>query len=275
MRHYLKHAALNWTFSREDYDAFVADVWPIVDATPGYLDCLEAFFLYQTAKSLKPQRSVDQPLADRVVEIGSYKGRSTLALGLGLKQNPHEKWHLVCVDHFFNNQLEALLQETFLKNVQKAQLQDIVTCLPYTSREAMTHWSTDRGIAMLWIDGNHDEDYVREDFHLWKRLLIPGGIVVFHDFYLLGVRRVLLQDLFSNPSFQDLCVINDNLVAASKVNSLPTREQKALKQRVYWALRTGSLNPWRACMHLAFDAINHPFGHIEKFFTQELSLQRE
>lgn len=52
---------------------------------------------------------------------------------------------------------------------------------PVISREfgiTMLHGS----IAMLHIDGNHDEVAVAEDFELWSRRLEPGGWVVFDDY---------------------------------------------------------------------------------------------
>ena len=67
----LRGIAINWPFSHPAYDAFCRDVWPVIDAIPGYLQRLEAFFLYETARTLAPSRSVDQPPANSVVEIGS------------------------------------------------------------------------------------------------------------------------------------------------------------------------------------------------------------
>lgn len=270
----LKGIALNWPFRKEAYEAFCAEVWPVIDAIPGYLHRLEAFFLYHTARTLQPARSVDQPPANSVVEIGSYKGRSTAAIGLGLRRNASGPWRLYCVDHFFQNQGEPGLKEAFLANVQRAGLEGVVTCLPEASSEAVKRWPVERGIAMLWIDGNHDEAFVRDDFQLWKRFVVPGGVVAFDDWYLLGVRRVILDDLFPDPTFQDLAVIDHNLIAATKVDTLPTREQNARKRRIYWTLRTGSLSPWRAGVVMAGEWVNRPFGHVGRFFTDRLPLQR-
>lgn len=37
-------------------------------------------------------------------------------------------------------------------------------------------------ISVLHIDGNHDEQCVREDFTLWSRRLAPGGWLIFDDY---------------------------------------------------------------------------------------------
>lgn len=35
----------------------------------------------------------------------------------------------------------------------------------------------------VFIDGNHDYDYVMEDIITWNRLVRPGGIIAGHDYY--------------------------------------------------------------------------------------------
>jgi Methyltransferase domain len=39
------------------------------------------------------------------------------------------------------------------------------------------------GIAVLHIDGNHDESAVEADFQLWSPHLVPGGWIVFDDYH--------------------------------------------------------------------------------------------
>jgi hypothetical protein len=38
-------------------------------------------------------------------------------------------------------------------------------------------------IAVLHIDGNHDEAAVAEDFGLWSPLVAPGGWIIFDDYH--------------------------------------------------------------------------------------------
>ncbi len=37
-------------------------------------------------------------------------------------------------------------------------------------------------IAILHLDGNHDEKAVAEDFHLWSQCIAPGGWIIFDDY---------------------------------------------------------------------------------------------
>ena len=39
----------------------------------------------------------------------------------------------------------------------------------------------DRPIDFLFIDGNHDYPFVKQDFELWAPRLAPGGLLLFHD----------------------------------------------------------------------------------------------
>lgn len=39
-----------------------------------------------------------------------------------------------------------------------------------------------RPIDLLFVDGNHNFQYVFEDFNLWVPYLKPGGLVMFHDY---------------------------------------------------------------------------------------------
>ena len=49
-----------------------------INPIKGWLSFEESFLLYSSAKAIMPNESV--------IEIGSYEGRSTVALGLGLKK---------------------------------------------------------------------------------------------------------------------------------------------------------------------------------------------
>jgi len=42
------------------------------------------------------------------------------------------------------------------------------------------------GVDVLYIDGNHHYDCVHSDFHMYKDLVAPGGIIVLHD---IGITR--------------------------------------------------------------------------------------
>ena len=51
-----------------------------------------------------------------------------------------------------------------------------------TSRDAVTHFE-DGSLDFVFIDGNHDFDYVMMDLILWAPKVRKGGIISGHDYY--------------------------------------------------------------------------------------------
>jgi len=126
-----------------------------------------------------------------IVEIGSFKGRSTCWLAAGAKEARGEK--VYAVDHFcgsLEHQPGQPHQDTsivehgstfpeFQQNIRQAELEEYVAPLCKASAEAVKEW---RGpIRLLFIDGDHSYEAVRQDFELWTPFLIRGGILCLHD----------------------------------------------------------------------------------------------
>lgn len=113
----------------------------------------------------------------RVLEIGSFKGRSAVAMAPFAKS-------LTCVDHFQPQDHAqgfggaSILQE-FRKNIEPWN--DKVTVLVGSSIELRPDVFKGN-IDMVFIDGNHDYDSVRSDLAL-VTALPKGGIVAMHDYW--------------------------------------------------------------------------------------------
>ena len=126
-----------------------------------------------------------------IVEIGSFKGRSTCWLAAGVKESGREK--VYAVDHFrgsVEHQPGQRHQDTrivehgstfpeFQQNIRQAEVEDYVVPLCRASAEAVKEWRSP--IRLLFIDGDHSYEAVRQDFELWTPFLIRGGILCFHD----------------------------------------------------------------------------------------------
>ncbi|MFH1308286.1 MAG: class I SAM-dependent methyltransferase [archaeon] len=123
----------------------------------GWLNNNEAELLFNLAKNVKN---------GVIVEIGSYKGKSALALGRGAKV----KVYTVDCD---KSNLKELND-----NIKKAKLKNIISISKY-SKEAAESFNDK--IGMLFIDGNHSYESISEDFLSWKDKVISGGIIAFHD----------------------------------------------------------------------------------------------
>ena len=65
------------------------------------------------------------------------------------------------------------------KNIGKAELDDwIIPILGYSKNVAKT-W--DMPVRLLFIDGDHDYDSIKDDFFCWEKHVIEGGVIGFHD----------------------------------------------------------------------------------------------
>jgi len=155
----------------------------------GQISCPEAKKLMELAKSTPPETVI--------VEIGSYRGRSTIALAFGSREgngnrvyaiDPHSKFLGILGGTFGPSD-----QANFYDNIVSAKVGEIVCSVSLPSLAAARSWS-DRNVSLLWVDGDHSYKAVREDFEAWKSFVIRGGIVAFHDNSVPGV-QTLIQEL--------------------------------------------------------------------------------
>jgi len=129
--------------------------------------------LYSLVRSLRPVV---------IVEIGSARGKSACAMALACAQNGVGKvW---AIDpHMPNDWQEQQTDgrnETFFRGrLREYQLQDWCELVVQTSGEAANSWS--RPIDLLFIDGDHSYEGVKNDFEAFSRWLTPSAVVLFHD----------------------------------------------------------------------------------------------
>lgn len=171
----------------------------------GWLTQEEAKGLHTIANSL--------PKNATVVEIGSWKGKSTFCIATGLKNGV-----IHCIDPFNsageegskeiyekNQGAESLLSQ-FRRNlrsipksvqikVHKGYSQDFVGAIPQ--------------IDFLFIDGDHSIDGCKYDFENYSHYVNINGLIAFHDFYPerkeLGPTWVVENLVKHNSSFKFFC----------------------------------------------------------------------
>jgi MMP 1-O-methyltransferase len=115
-----------------------------------------------------------------IVEIGSWKGKSTVALARGSAKKTDE--NIYAIDPHSILPEERYFEDTkseFLANVARAGIKDRVIPMIMTSQEAAKGWN--RPIRLLWIDGDHRYEPAKLDFTLWEPFLVEGGILALHD----------------------------------------------------------------------------------------------
>lgn len=128
---------------------------------------------------------------DSIVEIGSWKGRSTDALLAGCEGTV---W---AVDHFKGSEIERNgkhreaakndISKIFLKNVGHHKN---LKLLKIDSLEAAKRFE-DKSIDMVFIDGGHEYGEVKADIEAWlpkAKKLICG-----HDYFYNDIRRAVCE----------------------------------------------------------------------------------
>jgi MMP 1-O-methyltransferase len=144
----------------------------------GWLTPAEAICLYRLARRLPP--------GSTILEIGSWKGKSTYCLARGLRSGK-----VIAIDPF-NASGEpgsaelyddakggAELYESFVETMRSLGVSDKV--------EAWRGFSTEfvgraKGIQLLFIDGDHSVEGCRFDYENFATAIAPGGYLLFHDY---------------------------------------------------------------------------------------------
>lgn len=125
-----------------------------------------------------------------IVEIGSYRGRSTLALAWAASVpvyaiDPHETF-IAEGGHEFNGGAD---RAAFMRALLATGMAAKVRLINLPSVQVARGWEC--ALDVLWIDGDHREQAVCADVRAWLPFVIPGGLVLLHDRHDAGVRAAL------------------------------------------------------------------------------------
>ncbi len=149
--------------------------WQVM-RTAGQITPAEAWKLSELAAGVRE--------GDTIVEIGSYRGRSAVALASGLRRDskirifaidPHEEFRGVCGGEFGPADQAALY-----RNLGRAGVGRTVAVVSLPSTQAASAWPRP-DIGLLWLDGDHSYAAVTGDFGAWRPHLATGCVVAFHD----------------------------------------------------------------------------------------------
>ena len=163
-----------------DLDTAFEEAWPCIDAVHGWLSPGQERRLFDLVSFL--------PKNARILEIGCYLGRSTVAMASAIGATGK---HIYSVDTFCGNNSDFINGkneiswegDSFLNvyedNLSKAGVRDLVTPIRSFSHEFADKWC--QPLDMVFIDAGHEyEDVLRdcEDYFSHVKL---GGIVALHD----------------------------------------------------------------------------------------------
>jgi predicted O-methyltransferase YrrM len=202
-----------------DLDAVLDRAWAATSKTPGHLGEEEARLLGMLAACI--------PAVGSIVEIGSFKGRSTVMLATvaahyGLPPvvtpaviapavvapaviaiDPHNS--PILLDRDANQ--HASSYDEFIQSIQVAGVTDHVEIHRAYSADVAAKWparpAARQPIRLLWIDGDHSYPGAKLDLDSFLPYLQPFGVVAFHDALntFPGPIRVFVEDVLRSNQF--------------------------------------------------------------------------
>jgi hypothetical protein len=117
-----------------------------------------------------------------ILEIGSFRGRSTVALAAGSLAGAQKPIFAIEPHELFigprGGSYGPKDRRFFLQTLLRTKLFGMVRLLNTTSDVAAPGW--DQKIALLFIDGDHRYDAVRSDFANWRPFLLENATVIFN-----------------------------------------------------------------------------------------------
>ena len=209
-------------------------IWPSVAAVDGWLTEGQAAALYDAARSCPPR--------GRIVEIGSFRGRSTIVLAAaaprlaevvaidphaGTDRGPRE------LSGFEDAAREDRMR--FEQNLSSAGVRERVRHVARTSEAALD--DVQGAVDVLFVDGAHRYRTARSDLRAWGGRVAPGGTMLVHDsFSSVGVTVAILRELLWSRRFR----------YDGRTGSLATYRFDASASRRGSALRQLAQLPWFA-----------------------------
>lgn len=156
----------------------------------GWLTESEGAALYSLARNAKHP----------IVEIGSWRGRSTTALALGSMDG--QSVAVYAVDSFVGVDGSGIpcSPEVLRKNLDQSGINGLVKIIAASSEEAAPNLPND--VGLLFIDGGHEYETIMRDFELHLPRVVHGGKVAIHDVCdnEPGVVRAVDEVLLNSPS---------------------------------------------------------------------------
>ena len=153
-------------------------LWRQAQGIPGHVTKNEGLLLYLFG--------AQQCSEGHIVEVGSFHGRSSLVLGCGMLKQRQRNGKLVCIDNFVKQSSRSFPhainpKQALLENIIKFGLTDIFYLYEADSVEALESMKAE-SCGLVFIDSDHNETQISQEFPLAVRALSRRGVVLIHDY---------------------------------------------------------------------------------------------
>lgn len=181
----------------------VSDISEQLTDVSGWLSPSEIAFLVLAARC--PTSRGD------VLEIGSFRGRSTIALAHAMRPANDKLGiasSLIAIDPMLDDSpimtravAQGEARKEFDRNLSAAGVNDQVHFHQAYSYDVAPKFN--QPLRLLWIDGDHSYGSTKQDFDLFSGHLADGAIIALHDVLARydGPIRVFLEDILASDHF--------------------------------------------------------------------------
>ena len=188
------------SMSPEEQPIDLAHTMALVEDVEGWMSPGQASTLFDAARRC--------PSDGTIVEIGSFRGRSTIVLATAAGPGVR----VIAIDPHAGNdrgpqELDGFVDEAeddhavFLENLRRADVGDRVEHLRMYSDAALA--AVEGPIDVLYIDGAHRYGPALADILQWGVRVRPGGTLLIHDsFSSIGVTGAILRSLTIGSTFR-------------------------------------------------------------------------
>lgn len=212
-----------------------------VKGVDGWLNRPEGRLLYRLAKRCTGEGAI--------VEIGSWKGKSTIWLGHGSRAGCGQKIHAVDPHAGVIERGQAAVNgstfDEFQRNIKAAGVHEVV--VPHVDYSDSVARSFSEPVEFIFIDGLHDYEAVKADFEAWFPKVMEGGVMAFHDTTgQAGPQKLVTERVYKSSHFRNVRFARSITYARKTVHNTPfDRLQNRL---MYFVFRTYAFvyrNLWR------------------------------
>jgi len=198
---------------------YLLDEIPHLEEIEGWLLLSEAIELFGLSSNIKSNNPI-------ICEIGVWKGKSSYIFASAIK---NKNGILYSIDPF-TGEGDSMSRDTYQEGIRnmnttllgnfettlnKYKLREYIRILPMLSEEAHKKFTEPR-IDLLFIDGNHEYEFVKKDYKLWSPLIPSGGIIILHDVlatHVDGPKQIMQEYIINKRVWKDVRIVGEMCIA--------------------------------------------------------------